>query len=368
MVNDLIYNPNYAVPPGETLLDTLEELNMTQAELAKRMNRPTKTINEIIKGKAEITPTTALELEMTTGVPAQLWNNLERNYRTQLASIKERESFIEQIDFLDAIPVKEMIKRGWIQKYKDSVDQLVEVLKFYRLSTVEAWDAIWGNELADNVAFRKALTYESDKGAISAWLRQGEIEAEKIICQPFDKQKFRFLLQNDVRELTTESNPEVFLPKLIKLCSDVGVAVVLIKELPKCRVNGATYWVSSDKAVIQLSARYKSDDHLWFTFFHEAGHIVLHGKKETFLETGNKTEEEVLKEQEADKFASETLIPSNLYNKFSLRRIFISHQTVTDFAEEIGIAPGIVVGRLQHDGMIPYTHLNKLKIRYTWAD
>lgn len=367
MVNHFEYDPNYAVPPGETLLDTLEELNMSQAELARRMGRPVKTINEIIKAKAEITPATALELEKATGVPAGLWNNLERNYRDKLARIKERARLENQVDFLNLIPVKEMIQRGWISKYKDKVEQLVEVLKFYRISTVEAWEAIWGTELAENVAFRKSLTLDGDKGAISAWLRQGEIEAEQIETQPFNKQKFKSLLLSDIKNLTREPNPEVFLNSLVELCASVGVAVVLIKELPKCRVNGATYWLNSDKAVIQLSARYKSDDHLWFTFFHEAGHIVLHGKKETFLEF-KASKDEMEKEIEADKFASETLIPTDKYKVFSARQIFISHLTVVDFAKEIGVSPGIVVGRLQHDGKIPYTHLNKLKQRYEWTE
>jgi HTH-type transcriptional regulator/antitoxin HigA len=63
--------------------------------------------------------------------------------------------------------------------------------------------------------------------------------------------------------------------------------VVIVKELPGCSVNGATFWLNPEKAVIQLSLRYRSDDHLWFNFFHEAGHIVLHGKRETFLEYGH---------------------------------------------------------------------------------
>ncbi len=364
MVNEMIYDPNYAIPPGETLLDTLEELNMTQAELAKRMDRPIKTINEIIKGKAEITAATALELEKATGVPASLWNNLERNYRDKLARIKERAALENQVVFLDAIPTQEMVKRGWIQGYKDKVDQLVEVLKFFRISTVEAWETIWGEQLADNVAFRKALSYESDTGAISAWLRKGEIEADEIECRPFNKSAFKSLLQNEIRQLTNEADPQKFLPILISMCADVGVAVVLIKELPGCRVNGATYWVSSDKAVIQLSARYKSDDHLWFTFFHEAGHIVLHGKKETFLEINKETLDEI-KEQEANKFASETLIPTKQYLQFC--SAVISHQRVVSFSKQIGISPGIIVGRLQHDGKIPFSHLNALKQRYVWS-
>ncbi|AOZ93319.1 ImmA/IrrE family metallo-endopeptidase [Paenibacillus crassostreae] len=367
MVNHYEYEPNYAVPPGETLLDTLEELGMTQAELAKRMNRPVKTINEIIKGKAEITPATSLELEKSTGVPSALWNNLEKKYRDKLARIKERARLENQVDFLKNIPVKDMIQRGWITECKDSIEQLIEVLKFFRISTTEAWEAIWGNELSGNVAFRKTLSYESDKGAISSWLRRGEIEAEQIICNPFNKTKFKYLLENDLKTLTKEPNPDQFLPELIQQCSDVGVAVVIIRELPGCRVNGATYWTSSNKAIIQLSGRYRSDDRLWFTFFHEAAHIILHGKKETFLECKNDGGLEE-KEEEADKFATQLLIPHASYRDFIEKSVHYSHQNVELFATEIGVSPGIVVGRLQHDGIIPFSHLNQLKQRYVWTE
>ncbi|WP_438351556.1 ImmA/IrrE family metallo-endopeptidase [Paenibacillus sp. FA6] len=367
MVNHSVYEPNYAVPPGETLLDTLEELNMSQAELARRMNRPVKTINEIIKAKTEITPTTSLELERATGVPASLWNNLERNYRDNLARIKERARLENHVGFLEILPVKDMIRREWIPKSRNNIDQLVEVLNFFRISTIEAWETIWGSELSENVAFRKALSYESDKGAISAWLRQGEIEAEQIPCGVFDKAKFKSLLQSEIRILTKEPNPQVFLPELVRLCAEVGVAVVLVKELPGCRVNGATYWVNSQKAVIQLSARYRADDHLWFTFFHEAGHIVLHGKTETFLEYKKEAELEE-KEQEADTFATESLIPSAQYKAFITKTAYYSYQSVGAFADDLGVSPGIVVGRLQHDGIVPYRNLNQMKQRYTWSD
>lgn len=367
MVNHSVYEPNYAVPPGETLLDTLEELNMTQAELARRMNRPVKTINEIIKAKAEITPVTSLELERATGVPASLWNNLEKNYRDKLARIKERARLENHVDFLEIIPLKEMIRRSWISKSKDKVDQLVEVLNFFRISTIESWETIWGSELSGNVAFRKALSFDSDKGATSAWLRRGEIEAELISCIPFNKAQFKSLLQNEIRKLTQEPNPQIFLPELVRICAEVGVAVVLVKELPECRVNGATYWVNPQKAVIQLSARYRSDDHLWFTFYHEAGHIVLHGKTETFLEYKKDTEQEN-KEQEADEYATETLIPSVKYRAFVSRTTYYSYEAVGTFATTVGVSPGILVGRLQHDGLVPYSNLNTLKTRYTWTD
>lgn len=110
------YSPDIAIPPGVTLLEVLEELGMTQAELAERTARPTKTINEIIKGKAAITPETALQLETVLKVPARFWNNLEMNYRETLARIEEREVLQEQLEWLKGVPVNSMARFGWIKK------------------------------------------------------------------------------------------------------------------------------------------------------------------------------------------------------------------------------------------------------------
>jgi Zn-dependent peptidase ImmA (M78 family) len=144
-----------------------------------------------------------------------------------------------------------------------------------------------------------------------------------------------------------------------------GVAIVFVPELPKSRAYGATRWLNPVKALIQLSLRYKTNDHLWFTFFHEAGHIVLHGKRKTFLEgdghTGSKSQE-----SEADRFACDHLIPLHDYESLVEAKP-ITSDAVKQFAKRIGIAPGIVVGRLQHDGHLPYTHLNALKVSYRWV-
>ena len=110
------------------------------------------------------------------------------------------------------------------------------------------------------------------------------------------------------------------------------------------RTNGATYWLSSHKAVIQLSLRYKTNDHLWFTFFHEAGHILLHEKQ--IIVEGISGKEEL--EQGADMFSSNFLIDNQKYNEFVSKGDF-SKISVTNFAMEVNTAPGILVGRLQHD-------------------
>uniref|UniRef100_A0A7V3JAG9 Addiction module antidote protein, HigA family n=1 Tax=candidate division CPR3 bacterium TaxID=2268181 RepID=A0A7V3JAG9_UNCC3 len=354
------FMPDYAVPPGETLLETLEAIGMSQAELAERTGRPKKTINEIVKGKAAITPETALQFERVLGIPAGFWNNLERNYQETLARLNEQKSLQRQIDWLKKMPLNALIKMGWVRKHSDKVQQLQEVLNFFGIASPEQWEKRW---MGAQVSYRKSAVFQSDPYAVASWLRKGELIAQKIKCKPYDATKFKKALY-EIRKLTTQP-PEVFHPEVIRLCAESGVAVTFVPELPRIRACGATWWVSPSKAVIQLSLRYKSDDQLWFSFFHEAGHILLHGKKEVFIEGDSKSYKE--KEYEADRFASDLLIPPKRYMQFILTGRF-NKVAIQTFASEIGIASGIVVGRLQHEDKLPHSHCNDLKKMFEWGE
>lgn len=361
MVNEEFYTfePDYVVLPGDTLSDTIEAMGISQAELARRTGRPAKTINGIIKGHVAITPETSLQLEKVLGVPSSFWINLESSYRQDLAKIKEEESLARSLDWLEKFPISHIIEMGFMEKEKNKIEQFKELLKFFGVASMKSWDEVWNPK----VAFRKSNAFETDLGAISAWVRMIEIEANKINCKPYSKKTFQEKLM-EIRELTTESKPDIFIEKLTELCSEAGVAVVFLPEVPGCRASGVTKWLNPKKAMIGLSLRYKTNDHLWFTFFHEAGHILLHEKKTMFIE-GISDEELTAKEEEANKFAADFLIPPKQYNEFTSRKP-ISAQRVLRFSEELGIAPAIIVGRLQREGFINYSHLNRFKVRYTW--
>jgi addiction module HigA family antidote len=353
------YFPDYVSPPGETLFETLGALGMSQGELAERTGRPKKTINEIIKGKTAITPETALQLERVLGIPASFWNNRESNYRETLACLKEYDQLQGELGWLEKFPIKAMAEIGWVRSFQDKVQQLREVLNFLGVASPEQLRNLWCGQ---HLVFRKSPAFEIDRGALIAWLRKGEIEAQRIHCDSYDSKKFLKVLRQ-VRSLTMES-PETFESKVVLLCAKAGVAVTFVPELPKIRVSGVTRWLSPHKALIQLSLRYKTDDQLWFTFFHEAGHIIRHGKRTIFIEHEfNKSED--TKEKEADNFATNILIPPTKFLKF-IGYGDRSERAIVRFAAEIGIAPSIVVGRLQHEGILQYSHCNDLKRRLRW--
>ena len=353
------YLPDYAVAPGEILDHELDIRGMSQKELANRTGLTTKHLISILNGKSSITPETAIKFERALGMPADYWLNLESHYQETVARLNEDALLESDLDWLNRIQVKTMIKLGWLEKFSDPKAQLIAVLRFFGIASVNQWDDVWANL---NVAYRQHNTHEIFAESVSAWLRRGEIESNEISCQPYDKTVFRQSL-DQIRKLTIQE-PNFFVPEMQRLCAAAGVAVVFVPALPKTGVSGATRWLNPNKAIIQLSLRYKTNDHLWFTFFHEAAHILLHGKKELFLEGANGLDEE--KEAEANDFAASELIPKKAF-ELLINQKPISKQAIISFAKNQGIAPGIVVGQLQHKKHLHITHCNDLKARFVWA-
>jgi addiction module HigA family antidote len=353
------YVPDTASAPGESLEEVLVERGMSQTELAERTGRPKKTINEIVKGKAAITPETALQFERVLGIPAGFWIAREQNYRESLARAKEALEFEKQVDWLDQVPYRAMVKLGWIPEHREKARQLEEVLRFFAVASPSSWQGVWG---AGSPAFRRSSAFESQVGAVAAWLRKGGLEAAHQEPAEYDADAFKRALER-VRLLTRQL-PNDFTSVVTRECNEAGVCLAFVPELPGTRVWGATRWLTPTRPLIQLSLRYKTDDHLWFTFFHEAGHIVLHGRRDVFLEGEEREQNE--EESEADAFAQEWLIPEARYRVFRRLGAFTC-AAASRFAFELGIAAGIVVGRLQHDGHLDRTQCNNLKKKVDWV-
>lgn len=357
------FKVDYASPPGDTVLNIIEALDMTPAELAKQTGYPFKTINEVTSGKGAITPDMAVQFERVLKMSADFWNRREEHYREALERLKDKEPHEVQLKWVENFPIKELIQLGWIEDWLfDPDEQLWELLYFFDVVFPKEWEKQWFK--APVAMYRQSSAFQSNPYALTAWLRKGELEAEEIECAPYDKEVFRTVLLL-IRALTL-SPPEEFLEPLVQRCALAGVAVVFVPALSQISVSGATRWLTSDQALIQLTLCYKSDDQLWFSFFHEAGHILLHDKQDIFLEYEQK-HEQFDAEQEANQFAASLLIPPEAYQQFVARRTFASQASIRAFAQQIGIAPGIVVGRLQHDGLLPFTDCNDLKRRLTWT-
>jgi len=348
--------PDYAIPPGETLRDRLADLGMTQAELAARTGLSTKHVNQIMQGVAHISPDTAQRLEPVTHIPARLWNRLEADYRSTLAHVQQRRELTDDVAWLEELPVKQLVDREVLpQEPSDKVSRVQQLLAYFGVANVEAW-----RELQPAASYRRSQAFEAEPGAVAAWLRLGELAAQEVACQPFDARKLRAILP-ELRALTVEP-PETFLPRVRALCAEAGVVVVLIREITGARVSGATRWLTPTKALVQLSLRYKTDDQFWFTLFHELSHVLLHGKKDVWIEdeapSDAKAEDPL--EQEANRFASDLLIPRHHERRLLTLR---SLSAIRAFADEVSLAPGVVVGRLQREGIIRFDVGQHLKRR-----
>jgi addiction module HigA family antidote len=349
------FSPNYAVHPGQTLTDVLTDRGITQAELATRIGRPLKTINEIVKGKASITPETALQLDRALNVDARVWNALEAHYQLLLAEKREASRLLSYIDWIKRLPLAEMRKRGILPHGQENIDSVKSALRFFGVDSPKS--------LAHSstvAAFRKSPTFDADDFALHTWLRLGELAGQALKCESFDKIRFRNAL-SEMRKLSTEDDLTLVKNRLVDMCSSVGVAVVFVTPFQQTPVSGAARWLNPEKALIQLTCRHKTDDHVWFTFFHEAAHILLHGKKEGFLDDSVVDHE--VPEREANSFAANALIPIASMNEF-VRQRPITKTLILGFASEMGVSPGIVVGQLQARKRLPMvTALNTLKRR-----
>ncbi len=353
------YTPDDVSPPGETLADVLEDRGLTQAALARRTGLSQKTICGIVAGREPITQATALRLERVLGVPARFWNNRESAYRECLARKEEERGHAGYAEWSRLFPYPDGVRLGFLEETRSPSKRVRSLCSFFGVSSPEAYDRLRA-ELVP--VWRAERTASGNVHARAMWMRMCEIRAAEVDCEPYDETAFRAAL-HDVRALTRVPAAEA-MSRLRSLCAKCGVAVVLVPEVKGTAAYGATRWLGTGRAMIALSTRRKTEDHLWFAFYHEAGHILLHGRRRVFLEVQTSAGpggDDERREREADRFAADRLVPPGPYARL-VRSGSFSSSAIQRFAREIGIAPGVVVGRLQHDRHVPYERYSNLKV------
>jgi hypothetical protein len=235
-------------------------------------------------------------------------------------------------------------------------------LDFFGVFSAREWHEKYAR-VEQLAAFRTSRSFESRPAAVAAWLRQGEVLGERIECGPWNPSSFETSL-SQIRRLTREKGPNKFLPSLREMCAENGVAFVVVRCPNGCRASGATRMLAPDKVLLQLSFRYLANDQFWFTFFHESGHAVLHSNKGLFVDgIGDKKS---IEEREADDFAERVILPGALREE--LKSLRVESAEIIRFAQKAGVAPGLIVGQLQHAGKLQHNKLNTLKRRYKWDD
>lgn len=344
------YFPKISFHPGETLSEKLEELCMGPKEFAIRTGKPEKTVIAILKGKSSITPEMAVQFEHVLKIPAHFWINMQRNYDEYLAREERQELLSESTEWARLFPIADMVKKGWLSSKSTLEEKTSELLAFFSISSHKGWEDYYLKQQL-KVAFRISLAHTKEPYAISAWLRKGEIQAAELPTLSYNEKKFKIALP-EIKNLMAK-HPENFFKKLQSICLEAGVKVVHTPCINKAPINGSTRWLN-DTPLIQLTGRYKRNDSFWFTFFHEAGHILLHGKKDIFLENIDYSEKDKQKEKEADNFAIRWTLSIEEQNEI-LQSFRITEDDVIRFAEKFKTHPAIIIGRLQHEGLVPYS-------------
>jgi HTH-type transcriptional regulator/antitoxin HigA len=321
------------------------------------MGRPAQAINEIIRGVKAIEPATAFQLERVLGTPAHFWLRLEQNHQYNKARLSELEQLRDETQCLPDFPYAAIARLGWVPHTRDPLDRMRNLLRFFEAGSCEAVKSMYPDAL-----HRVSGTHSPSWQSLAAWLRGGERLAAGIEVAPYDADALVRSLDR-VRRMT-RSQPAQFCGELRGLMASCGVALVFVPHLPKSYAHGATRWLSASRALVQLSLRYRWADIFWFSLFHELGHILRHGKRRVFVEFEDRPE--TSEEQEADRFAAEALLPSAAYRDF-VRAGTFSAIAIRQFACAERIHEGIIVGRLQHEGRLSHSHLNRLRERYVFA-
>jgi HTH-type transcriptional regulator/antitoxin HigA len=344
------YDPQSLPHPGKTLDEKLEEMGIGPKEFALRTGKPEKTITAILKGDSSITPEMAVTFENATKIPAHFWLNHQLAYDEYIAREKRKKVIIEAIAWAKSFPIQAMIKKEWLPPVTTIHERASVMLAFFGFSNHYAWEDYYFNQQL-KVAFRISLASTKEPYAISAWLRKGELQAVELKSKDYSEKSFKAALP-EIKSIMAK-HPTDFFDQLQSICLESGIKVVHTPCLPKAPISGSTRWLN-DTPFIQLTGRYKRNDIFWFTFFHEAGHILIHGKKDIFLEQVEYSDKDTAKENQADEFAIKWTLTKEEEAEI-LDATPLNEQKIRRFAKKYNTHPAIIMGRLQHDKLIPYS-------------
>lgn len=359
MLNTQGFSPRWASPPGDTVRDVLDEQGVSVEQFASMIGLTRSAVDALLESSEPISIELARRLADSIGSTVEFWVTRDCQYRDDLARV-------EADRWMRTLPIHQMSSFGWIRPQSDWQERLSECLGFFDVPDVDAWKSRYGS-LVHEARFRSSKAVHVNPSAVTAWIRQGEIQVADIPCEAWDATEFRNCL-HEARTLTRQKDPALSLPALASLCSRAGVAVAAVRPPKESSVGGVARFLGQNRALILLSGRYLSDDHLWFTFFHEAAHLLLHDHSRTYLDDLDPKAARPSpssEEAEADEFAQNSLVPASILQRLSQKRLSI-RQVITA-ARQIGVAPGIIVGQLQHAGLISYDRFNGLKRRYRWV-
>lgn len=356
------FQPDWFSKPGDTLLTLMEQRELTSETLAQKLGCGRSVVQGLLSGTVAVDEELAGGLSKYVGGTPSFWRARQMKYLEALSRAAKAVPKETGSEWVSLFPHRDIASYGWVERNAKQ-DQLIQAyLAYFGVSTPQEWSDKYERSMHET-AFRTSPTFASKVGAISAWLRRGEIEASAIPCAVWQPERLRKSLE-EIRVLTKAKSLAYFLPRVRKFCAEAGVAVVFVRAPSGCRASGATRFISRNKAMVILSFRYLSDDHFWFTFFHELGHLLLHKSSMTFVDGEPGIAGEL--EAEANSFAASVLIPPS--RRDELIDLPARSDRIIRYAYSIGVSAGIVVGQMQHHGLIKPKQMNFLKRRFDWHE
>lgn len=356
------FEPNWFSRPGDTLLTLMEQRELTSDDVAKKIGCNVATIQGILLGSVAIDDNIAKGFSDIVGGTTRFWMERQRRYAISLANATDAVSALDGNEWVDQFPHADIAKYGWIPKSTDKKALLKTYLSYFGVSSPAEWSERYAGFLRQT-AFRASPKFSSKVGPLTAWLRRGEVEASNIRCKSWDVDALRRAIP-ELRILTKSKNLNYFLPRVQSICAEAGVAVVFVRAPSGCSASGATRFILPEKAMVILSFRYLTEDHFWFTFFHEIAHLLLHNSSLTFIDGEEGISGKL--EDEANNFSAATLIPHpKLDQLLDLRP---NREGIIRFAVSVGVSPGIVVGQLQHHKVLEPNQMNHLKRKFDWNE
>jgi len=337
--------------PGSIIREELDARGWTQKDLARIMDRPEKTISQIVNGHKQITPETALELAAAFDTSPELWLNLEARYRLREAENEHSTSEIERKGQLySKIPISELQKRGWIGEH-DDIDGLErDVCAFLDVAQVTEPPRVLAS-------LRQSAVKVPEVGAELAWARRVEQLASAQEIGSFNRQRLADAIPILAR-LSAEPEEVAEVPSFL---ARLGVHFAVVPHLERTYLDGAALWIE-DRPIVALTLRYDRIDNFWFTLLHELAHVVA-GHEGGYLDDLD-GEPETPQEVEANRMAQDWLLDPDALARFvAATAPYFSEHRIRAFAAEQHRHPGIVVGRLHHERHTDYGHLRKLQVK-----
>lgn len=346
--------PAEVFPPGAFIKEELEERGWTQDDLAKILDKPLPTMNQILNGKRAVIPDTALRLAAAFDTSAEFWMNLESAWQLRQATQPSDVSRVRaRARLYETAPIRELERRGWIKKTATVEEMERELASFFCVKNL------------DEVPSLRVAARASSSGALAgmnasqwAWGQRACHVAKLVEARRFSADRLEKAII-ELRGLMREPEEIRHVPKVLAVA---GVRFVIVEHLTRTKMDGAALWLSPSTPIVAVSLRYGRLDHFWFTLLHELAHIKNGDGVRLDIDILNNPNSEDEIEALANSQAASWLVePKKMQSFIDRTTPHYSTQRIENFSSRMNVHPSIVVGQLKFREEFSHNRFVKLQ-------